>query len=332
MREKKGVIMFCIIAVTAVLSSVPALALEATQLVPVGSTVGIKMEIGGVIVAGLNQVQTEDGEVCPALNAGLRCGDVIKKIDDRATPDAAAFLTAVSNLSENEVELTVLRDSEEMTLHLTPARNESGAFQMGLWLRDGVSGIGTVTFYDPESGVYGALGHGICDLDTGKLLPFQCGELTASNVAGVVRGSTGTPGELCGEFDANAVCGTIEKNTDSGIFGSGGFDSYGAPVPVAKKEETKLGPAIILANVDGDDVKPYDVVISRIYRDSEDNRFLLLQVTDSDLLERTGGIVQGMSGSPILQDGKLVGAVTHVLINDPTRGYGISIENMLEAA
>ena len=311
---------------------IPAYALEAEELVPVGSTVGIRLNMGGVMVAGLTDVQTKEGAVCPAGDAGLKSGDVITEINGRATPDAAEFLTAVSALNGEEVELSALRDGQEVQFHVTPACSADGAYQMGLWLRDGVSGIGTVTFYDPASGTYGALGHGINDLDSGELLPFESGSLTASSVVDVIPGEAGTPGELCGQFDAETALGTVEKNTAGGIFGSGDFSVCGAPIPVAEESETKLGPATILANVNGDQVEAFSVEISRIYRGDEDNRFLLLTVDDADLLARTGGIVQGMSGSPILQDGKIVGAVTHVLVNDPTRGYGISIRDMLDAA
>ena len=309
-----------------------AYALEASELVPVGSTVGIRLDMGGVMVAGLTDVQTADGAVCPAGDAGLKSGDVITRIGAYDTPGAAEFLTAVNRLDGGTVELTALRDGREVRFQVTPVCSEDGAYHMGLWLRDGISGIGTVTFYDPVSGTYGALGHGINDLDTGELLPFESGTLTASSVVDVIPGAAGTPGELCGEFTPDAALGTVERNTAGGIFGSGDFGAYGTPVPVAEESETKLGPATILANVDGGAVEEFSVEISRIYRGGEDNRFLLLTVTDEDLLSRTGGIVQGMSGSPILQDGKLVGAVTHVLVNDPTRGYGISIRDMLDAA
>ena len=307
-------------------------ALEASELVPVGSTVGIRLEMGGVMVAGLTDVQTADGAVCPAGDAGLKSGDVITRIGAYDTPGAAEFLTAVSRLDGGAVELTAMRDGREVRFQVTPVCSEDGAYHMGLWLRDGVSGIGTVTFYDPATGTYGALGHGINDLDTGELLPFESGTLTGSSVVDVIPGTAGTPGELCGQFEPDNALGTVERNTVGGIFGSGDFGDYGVPVPVAEESETKLGPATILANVDGGAVEEFAVEISRIYRGGEDQRFLLLTVTDEALLARTGGIVQGMSGSPILQDGKLIGAVTHVLVNDPTRGYAISIRDMLDAA
>ena len=215
---------------------------------------------------------------------------------------------------------------------MTPVRSEDGRWQLGLWLREGVSGIGTVTYYDPETGQFGALGHGINDVESGDLLPFEGGSITEADVVDVVKGAPGSPGELCGQPDREQVLGELERNTGSGIFGVAEFDAAGAPVPVASPQEVRLGPASILTTVNGGGVAEYSVEISRIYRQPEEHRFLMLTVTDPRLLEQTGGIVQGMSGSPILQDGKLIGAVTHVLLSDATRGYGIGIQDMLDAA
>ena len=309
-----------------------AAALEAEALVPVGTAVGIDLETDGVVVAGLGDVDTAQGVVRPAADAGLRTGDVILRIGERKTDSAAEFLTALSEADGGALPVTVKRGGEELELAVTPAQNREGAYQMGLWLRDGVSGIGTVTFYDPDSGVFGALGHGINDVETGELLPFDDGSITGAQVVDVIRGASGSPGELCGQFDRDAVLGSLEKNTDSGVFGTAPGLGTGIPVPVAHEDEVTLGPAVIRSNVSGCEVREYAVEISRVYRDAEDNRFLLLTVTDEELLRATGGIVQGMSGSPILQNGKLIGAVTHVLLSDPQRGYGISIDKMLAAA
>lgn len=307
-------------------------ALEAAELVPVGEAVGIELTTDGVMVVGLSEVETAEGPVHPAADAGLKAGDVIKRLGDRDTACAADFLAAIGALRGETVRVTALRSGREVAFDVTPAKNTEGSYQLGLWLRDGVSGIGTVTFYDPGSGTFGALGHGINDIDTGTLLPFDGGSITGASVVDVIRGNPGTPGELCGRFDREEILGALEKNTDSGIFGRISADIGGAPLPVAAEDEVTLGPATILSNVSGDQVEEFSVEISRIYREAGDNRFLLLTVTDEALIERTGGIVQGMSGSPILQNGKLVGAVTHVLISDPTRGYGISIQDMLKAA
>ncbi|MGN1002726.1 MAG: SpoIVB peptidase [Oscillospiraceae bacterium] len=333
MKQIRKLAAWALAAMMCLSLSANAFALEAEALVPMGSTVGIQLRTEGILIVGLGQVETESGVCSPASDAGLQPGDRIVKLGKTEIKTAADFLSAVAELDGSAVTLTALRDGKEMTFQVTPARAAGGGWQLGLWLRDGVSGIGTLTFYDPVSGVYGALGHGINDTDTGLLLPAAEGVITHASVVDVIRGCEGKPGELCGTFDKEEILGSISSNTGCGIFGvyeDGG--GCGQAIPVAEESEVRLGAATILANVSGDEVEEYSVEISRIYRDSGDNRFLMLTVTDPRLLETTGGIVQGMSGSPILQDGKLIGAVTHVLISDPTRGYGISIQDMLDAA
>ena len=310
----------------------PVQALAVDALVPMGCAIGIRLETDGVTVVGFSDVETANGTAAPAEDAGMKAGDVITAVGDYRTATAADFLTAVAALDGAPVQVSARRGGSELLFQVTPARNVDGSWQLGLWMRDGVSGIGTVTYYDPESGSYGALGHGINDLDTGALLEFDSGSITDAEVVDVIKGAPGAPGELCGTPDRDQELGSLDKNTASGIFGTAGFDGVGSAVPVASEEEVKLGPATILTTVSDGGVEEYSVEITRIYRRPEDHRFLMLTVTDPRLLERTGGIVQGMSGSPILQDGKLIGAVTHVLLSDSARGYGISIEDMLEAA
>ena len=307
-------------------------ALAADALVPMGRAVGIELEAGGVMVAGFSEVETEAGARTPAEEAGVKIGDLITAIGPRSTDNAAELLTALTTLDGSAVDVTVRRGEQTLMLRVMPAKNRDGRWQLGLWLRDSVSGIGTVTYYDPESGAFGALGHGINDAESGKLLPFDGGKLTGASVVDVVKGGPGAPGELCGKPDPAQVLGALGKNTGCGVFGTAQFADAGAPVPVASEDEVCLGPATILATVNGETVEEFQIEISRIYRQPEDHRFLMLTVTDPRLLAQTGGIVQGMSGSPILQNGKLIGAVTHVLLSDATRGYGISIREMLDAA
>ena len=307
-------------------------ALAADTLVPMGCTVGIQLETDGVMVAGFSEVDTENGPMTPAADAGLMAGDVITGIGKHRTGSAAEFLSAIAELDGEEVELTARRNGKELLFRLKPAMSQDGGWKLGLWLRDGVDGIGTITYYDPESGCFGALGHGINDMDTGRLLPFENGSITDVTVKDVVKGTPGRPGELCGQPDESSVLGELKKNTDCGVFGTAQLDWNREAIPVGEEEDVKLGPATILSTVSDGGVEEYSIEISRIYRHPEEHRFLLLTVTDPRLLEQTGGIVQGMSGSPIIQDGKLIGAVTHVLISDSTRGYGISIQDMLDAA
>ena len=304
-------------------------AASAQDLVPVGRAVGIEAETDGLLVASLSKVQTESGEASPAADAGILPGDIIVRVGSADVSSAEDFAEAVENLDGSDVELTVLRDEKQVQLTLTPAQDTGGVWRLGLWLRGSVSGIGTVTYYDPSTGEYGALGHSITDADTGVLLPISEGSICDATVSDVLRGERGKAGELHGSYDAGSSIGTVDANTNHGIFGSANEAFDGDALPVADPDEITDGDATILANVSGKDVQEYSVKISRA--DSGGER-LLVTVTDPDLLEATGGIVQGMSGSPIMQNGKLVGAVTHVLVSDPTRGYGVTISAMLDAA
>jgi stage IV sporulation protein B len=219
---------------------------------------------------------------------------------------------------------------------VAPEQNDRGDYAIGAWIRDSMAGIGTVTYYDPQTKTFGALGHGITDVDTAVLMPFSAGSVLPSTVKAVKRGEAGCAGELRGDFALDRELGTLDANTAAGIFGRMEAEDaewlWGQALPVASKGEVKPGRAAIRSNIRGDEVREYEIEILKVQSNAPDGRDLILSVTDPDLIAATGGIVQGMSGSPIIQDGKLVGAVTHVLLNDPTRGYGIFIENMLEAA
>lgn len=328
LRLRKLVVMGCICAVLS------GTALAAEELVPVGQVVGIQMDIEGVLVAGLSDVETAEGPVNPAAEAGIRAGDVIVAVNDRAVASAREFLERMEQLHSGEMELTIKRDGKIQSMSVCPARETDGQLRLGLWLRDGIAGVGTVTYIDPETGAYGALGHGVNDPETGLLLPLDGGELCRARIVDVMPGAAGEPGELAGIFEPADVVGTVEANTACGIFGTmnGAFQCRGPALPVAEAGEVRSGPATILSCVDGQTVAEYDVEICPAGIVAGDGRDLLVRVTDPELLAITGGIVQGMSGSPILQDGKLVGAVTHVLVNDPTKGYGVYIETMQAAA
>ena len=303
-------------------------------LIPVGETVGIQIKMDGVLVAGVTPVETAEGTVCPAQSAGLKAGDVISAVNGRAVEGAAGFIRAVEDWGGGQMELTVRRGGRSRCVAVTPAVDVNGGRRLGLWLRDGVAGIGTVTYIDPSTGAFGALGHGVNDTETGVLLPVAEGDVCRAQIVDIKKGLAGTPGELAGSFDASDVIGCIESNTPCGIFGV--MEDHPEVVcpalPVGGPEDVQKGPATILACVSGQQVEQYDVEIARTGMAADSGRDLVVHVTDPELLQRTGGIVQGMSGSPIIQNGKLVGAVTHVLVNDPTRGYGIFIDTMLDAA
>ena len=300
------------------------------ELVPVGHTIGIKLFSRGVLVVKLPEGNT------PARRAGLERGDVILKCDGTGITSTEQFQSLLQKTEGAQIKLQVRRNAALRTVTTAPTKNRDGVWTIGAWIRDSMAGIGTMTFYDPQSGVFGALGHGITDTDTAVLMPFSAGSILPSAVKAVKKGEVGSAGELRGDFNLNVNLGDLYANTDGGIFGtmetSDFTKTFRAAVPVAENAEVQTGKATILANVEGDEVREYPVEITRLYPAGSDPRDLLVTVTDPELLKITGGIVQGMSGSPILQNGKIVGAVTHVLLNDPTRGYGILIRNMLENA
>lgn len=292
-------------------------------LVAVGRTVGIRLETDGILVAEL-----ERGG--PAQQAGLRPGDVIETVNGREVEDCEAFQTMLQSCDGAALALTIQRDGREAAVTVEPEQTAQGC-RLGLSVRDSMAGIGTVTYYDPSTGAYGALGHGVNDLQSLVLLPVESGEILPSSVVEIRKGVRGTPGLLKGAFDTSTTLGTVERNTDHGIFGLCSGQLGGMPLPVAEADEIVTGKAVILSNVQNTNVAEYEVEITRVDPTDRSGRNLVLTITDERLLQTTGGIVQGMSGSPIVQDGKLIGAVTHVLVDDPTRGYGIFIENMLAA-
>jgi len=305
----------------------------AGDLVPVGRAVGINVTIDGVMVAGVNEVETDGGRISPAGQAGVLPGDFIVKLGSEPVHCLKDFSSIAQTLEDDPVSITVIRQEKQTQLTICPVLNTQGRYQMGLLLRDGITGIGTITYYDPDTGAYGALGHGINDVDTGALIPLSAGEIYDADIVGVVKGQPGTPGELTGVFEGGAACGQVEGNTVYGIFGQydGAPAGCGDAIPCAECGEAQPGKATILSTVNGDEVREYAIQIDRVFQENGEERFSIT-VTDAALLETTGGIVQGMSGSPILQDGKLIGAVTHVLTNDPTKGYGLGIQSMLNAA
>nr|WP_325211190.1 SpoIVB peptidase [uncultured Oscillibacter sp.] len=306
-------------------AGVPAVkAAEPRMLVPVGHTVGIKLFSRGVVV-----VKLTDGGT-PARECGLRTGDVIVQCGGDAVTSTEQFQSLLQRSGGSSADLQVDRAGDRVTLSVEPSRNDQGVYCIGAWVRDSMAGIGTMTWYDPATGVFGALGHGVTDTDTALLMPFSNGSILPSTVKAVKRGEAGSAGELRGDFDLTGDLGPLYANTGSGIFGK--LEQAPQAEQAVPTGTALPGPAVILANVQGDEVREYDVEILKVASASADGRDLVLSVTDPALLEATGGIVQGMSGSPILQNGKLVGAVTHVLLNDPTRGYGILIDRMLEAA
>ncbi len=326
---------FAISVLLAVFMLFPAGAAEAAGVIPIGHTVGIKLSAEGVLVVRLNMLQTDEGPRCPEEEAGVEEGDLIVNIDGEEIDSNDKLQERIALSEGGGVTLEVERDGGKKTLSVTPVKDDKGEYRIGVLARDSMAGIGTLTYVDPETGEYGSLGHGICDSETGVLMPLKDGSLLYSVVGSVKKGKEGEPGALQGEFDTGHELGTVDENTGIGIFGTITDSSVYSgleTVPVAETDEIKTGEAEILTNIEGDKVERCKVEIVKLYpEDDEYGRGMMLKVTDKRLIEKTGGIVQGMSGSPVLQNGKLVGAVTHVLVNDPTCGYAVCIQKMLEA-
>ena len=305
-------------------------------VIPLGRAVGIKLFSDGVLVVGLSSLDTPEGPASPGRTSGLKAGDVITHMDGSEVDTIEEVQDHLAQHPGEKMTLQVQRGEESLQLAAQAVKTTAGSYQLGVWLRDSMAGIGTMTFYDPDSGVFAALGHGINDVDTAKLMPLETGSIMGATVSDVKKGAAGEPGELHGDFDLTADLGTLYANTEQGIFGrleDAALAQDLQPVGVAGRDQVQTGRATILSNIAGDTVEEYEVEITHLYPENAgDSRNLMLRVTDQRLLEATGGIVQGMSGSPILQNGRLVGAVTHVLVNDPTRGFGIFAENMLASA
>ena len=312
-----------IVAAALLLHFIPICA-GAQQLIPVGKIVGLELRNGTVTVAAL-----DDGQSV-AKEAGILPGDVILAIDGQAVTCGEDVRQALSR-SDGTVTVRLCRDGKERDVTLAPEITADGP-KLGIFLRQGVTGIGTVTYYDAETGRFATLGHGVNGSD-GGLLEMTSGFCYPARILSVRQGKTGAPGQLMGTVDSILPVGELTANTARGVFGKSEDGWDGQAYEVAAASEIKTGSATMLSTVAGSEVREYSVEILKLYpRSRQAGRNMLIRVTDPALLSATGGIVQGMSGSPIIQDGKLVGAVTHVLVNDPTTGYGIFIENMLDAA
>lgn len=306
------------------------------KIVPGGKAVGVKMFTKGLICVGSQSIQAETGEnynIAKALN--IRDSDIILSANDIELYTVEQLGEIVSNSGGAPITLLIRSNEIEEEKVATPIKTKEG-YKLGIWVRDSTAGIGTVTFVDKSTNTFAALGHPITDVDTGILMPVDKGTITSAEIVGVEKGSRGVPGELYGLFAENQDCGVILNNTNQGIYGSIVSDcnlTYkDEPLFLASAQQVKTGKAEIYANVEGTTIEKFDIEITKIMRYAPDEKNLVIRITDKRLLDKTGGIVQGMSGSPIIQDGKLIGAVTHVFVNDPSRGYGIFIENMLTEA
>ena len=312
---------------------------EADTILVSGSTVGIYMETDGVLVIDTGEILSKNGQMQDPAKNILKPGDYIVALNEQKISCKQDLINDLETIDGKPVTVSVRRNNSTIPVSLSPAQDTSGKYKLGIWVRDDTQGIGTLT-YVTKDGNFGALGHGISDIDTGNLLSIKGGNLYCAQILGVQKGAKGKPGELSGliRYRNDNVIGTINSNIENGIYGNftGNFGSDSQQsialrkMKIGYKQELQVGPASILCNV-GDGVKEYDAKITRIDMNHEDsNKSFVIQVTDPELIDTTGGIVQGMSGSPVLQNGKVVGAITHVFVQDAASGYGIFIENMLD--
>ena len=295
-----------------------------------GNVFGIKLYTKGVIVVGMDSVTTSSGSADPASAAGIKSGDIITHINDKPVLNSQQLTDAVEQSQGKELRLTVDRNGETANLKLKPAMSVNGKYKAGIWVRDSSAGIGTVTFYDDSSRMFAGLGHCVCDVDTGKIMPLNNGEAVRARVNGFYKSSAGNPGELCGVF-SDVALGSLRVNHETGVFGELIRPSGAKTLPVALESEIKPGKAQMVTTIDENEPQYYDIEIIKIYPSSDlSSRNMIIKVTDARLIEKTGGILRGMSGSPIVQNSMLVGAVTHVFVNDPQQGYAIFAGRMLD--
>ena len=296
-----------------------------------GQPFGVKFYNDGVMIVKLEDYFNGHRFICPAQKGGLRVNDVIKKVNSEEVRTNEDLQRAAEGCSGKPLEMVIARDGKELTKTVTPEKNTVGVYLLGAWVRDSCAGVGTVTYYDARHHYFAALGHGICDRDTGALLPLGSAEIVSANISSVTKGSAGNVGSLNGYFTDRSI-GHLTKNTSSGVFGTI-FDNNCENNPqyeIACFEELQTGKAEMITTIDGVNPMAYDIEITRICNgDKESDENFVIKVTDEELLEACSGIVQGMSGSPILQNGKLAGAVTHVFLNRPEEGYGVAAQFMV---
>ncbi|MDD4376682.1 MAG: SpoIVB peptidase [Eubacteriales bacterium] len=305
-------------------------------LVPGGQSVGVQMRVKGVLIVGLEEIETDRAIVNPGLDAGLQVGDSIVEINEIAV-SSADEVRKIINQSKKAVDIKVNRKGRSVEVTVKPALDRTdNIYKIGIWVKEKIAGIGTLSFYDPEKNIYAALGHGIYETETGELLKVKDGSLLKTQVQSIKEGEVGKPGEIRGIFyHSDDPIGTLLENTEYGIYGRANPSindlKLAEPVVMGTQGQIKKGPAYILTTIDGNNTEKFDIEIEKIhYQNTPDSKGLEIKVTDKELLDSCGGIVQGMSGSPIIQNNRIIGAITHVFINNPQKGYGIFIEWMVK--
>lgn len=300
-------------------------------LIPCGTPFGIKLITDGVIVVEVSSFEASNGIASPAYEAGIRTGDIIKTINGKKVESNEDIEKIISESNGSQMNFSIVRDGKITTLSVEPELClTDNLYRIGLWVRDSSAGIGTLTFYNPETKIFAGLGHPVCDVDTGEILPLLKGEVVEVSINGIKKGKSGHPGELLGGFTTNSSIGTLDMNSINGLYGHLSTEKFeNQAIPLGMRQEIKTGKAYIYTTVEGEKSQKYEITIEKInYDETQECKNMIIKVTDKQLLEKTGGIVQGMSGSPIIQNDKLVGAVTHVFVNNPTKGYAIFADTM----
>lgn len=301
-----------------------------TKVVPMGNLIGAKLYTSGVLVVGMSEIQGDDQQKHkPYEGSGIEEGDMIVEMDSKKIANTDELVETVNSSKGKAIQIKYVRNDEIITTGIQPIKSEDNEYKLGLWVRDAAAGVGTLTFYEPSTGKFAALGHGIVDVDTGDIINIANGELVTSNLVAIKKGEKGTPGEIKGSIDSGVTIGNISKNTNFGVFGlvsnKNNLNLNGAKeYEVALRSEIQTGEAEIICELENEKKEQYKIEISKIYTSNNyDNKSMMIKITDERLLQKTGGIIQGMSGSPIIQNGKFVGAITNVLVSDPTTGYAI---------
>ncbi len=318
------------------LKSVNVAVIPKTTVIPLGTAIGMKLYTKGVLVVGMSQINTDNNEKTkPYENSGIEQGDMILAINNKEVSNTDELIGEVKNSNGNSIKIKYLKNNETLETSITPVKSKN-EYKIGLWVRDAAAGVGTLTFYEPSTNSFMALGHGISDIDTEKIVEISNGELITANIVSIKKGEKGKPGEMKGTIDSGNKIGEISKNTNLGVYGNVTNKSYlgidsNNEMEVATRSEIKEGRAQIICQLDNNEKNKYNIEIEKIYTmNNEDNKSMLIKVTDEELLNKTGGIIQGMSGAPIIQNGKFVGAITNVLVNDPTQGYAIFADMMIK--
>ena len=302
------------------------------KVVPVGKAIGMKLYTEGVLVVGVSEINGKK----PYENSGIQEGDTIIEINNKQIENTNDLIETVNGSNGKTLEVKYKRNTQIITTSIEPAKVDDKEYKLGLWVRDAAAGVGTMTFYDPESKMFAALGHGITDIDTSELITIANGELTTTNIISIIKGQRGKPGEIRGTIENSQNLGNIYKNTSFGVYGklknTNNIEvTSRQEMNIALRDEIKTGKAEILCELENGKTEKYEIEIKKLYlNNNENNKSMVIKITDEKLINKSGGIIQGMSGAPVIQNGKFVGAVTHVLVNDPTVGYGVFADIMIK--